>query len=117
MERKAKNDQFESSMFTDELGNKWRLVVYSNGDGSAKDLFLSAYLFMDSGKSGIYEYMIEILNQNPNRIMANVELSEFRKGEIHGWPKFILSQKLMDEENIRLKNKLVFRCAIKSYRK
>ena len=88
-----------------------------NGEGSAMHNFLSAYLFLDCGKGGIYEYMIEILNQNPNRIMTNAEKSEWKRGEMHGWQKFIISQKLMDEEFIRHANKLVFRCSIRPYRK
>lgn len=68
-------------------GITWRLKVYPNGNGQAKDNYLSVFLEMVKGYSSTakYDYKIEMINQDhPDSAEHNVSreyTSEFEVGE------------------------------------
>jgi len=75
-------------------GIQWRLKVYPNGAGTAKDSYVSVFLEMTQGESlpSKYEYKIELLNQIENdgsNSLSKDFTSEFQAGQCWGFHKFI----------------------------
>lgn len=72
-------------------GITWRLKVYPNGNGVAKNTYISVFLEMLKGSNEPlkYEYRVEMLNKrNPNQIVMREFASDFETGECWGYNRF-----------------------------
>ena len=78
----------------------WRLKVYPNGNGVAKNNYLSVFLELvkSYGGSAKYDYKVEMINFNdPNRTVQREFSSDFEQGECWGYNRFYRIDLLKDE--------------------
>ena len=81
-------------------GISWRLKVYPNGNGQAKDHYLSVFLEMMKGYSisAKYDYKIEMENpSNCENKVSREYTSEFEVGECWGYNRFYKSECIVNE--------------------
>jgi tripartite motif-containing protein 37 len=72
---------------------KWRLKVYPNGNGNAKDHYISVFLEMGQNTTVAgakrYEYKVEMINARmPASCVVREFASEFEGGECWGYNRF-----------------------------
>ena len=107
--------QTEEIIYSEPLvlnGITWRLKVYPNGNGQAKDNYISVFLEMVKGYSNVgeYDYKIEMINHNdPQNNVSREYTSEFEVGECWGYNRFyriesIVSSDLEDSNSLYLNN-------------
>jgi len=80
-------------------GLTWRLKVYPNGNGIARDVFISVFLELSAGFAGSskYEYRVEMTNFNdPRHMVSRVFASHFEIGECWGYNRFFRIDMLED---------------------
>lgn len=77
----------------------WRLKVYPNGNGSVRKEYLSVFLELSSGFPEIskYEYRVQMIHQNSNKIIQREFVSDFEVGECWGYNRFFRLDLLADE--------------------
>ncbi|CAG9318305.1 TRIM37_2 [Blepharisma stoltei] len=81
-------------------GITWRLKVYPNGNGVARDSYLSVFLEMMKGlqNSSKYEYRVEMVNHlSSNLCVVREFTSEFESGECWGYNRFFKIELLKEE--------------------
>jgi tripartite motif-containing protein 37 len=82
----------DAVLFSEPLesnGQTWRLKVYPNGNGIAKNVFLSIFLELTSGVAGEYEYLVKMTNEgDEDRCITRKFCSKFEPGESWGYNKF-----------------------------
>lgn len=82
-------------------GLTWRLKVYPNGNGNAKDQYLSVFLEMMRGIQGEtnkYEYKIDMLHPvEKDQIVSREYSSDFEIGECWGYNRFYRIDGIQEE--------------------
>ena len=70
-------------------GLTWRLKVYPNGNGIAKDAYLSVFLEMTEGllEPSKYEYRVEMVSDRAQPVIREFA-SDFEEGECWGYNRF-----------------------------
>ncbi|CAG9333493.1 unnamed protein product [Blepharisma stoltei] len=98
-------------------GVSWRLKVYPNGNGVARDSYLSVFIEMIKGfqYSSKYEYRIEMANHlSSNLCVARENTSEFEPGECWGYNRFFKIQLLKEEGYLNEEDTILLRFFVRA---
>lgn len=97
---REKESEIIYSDLIEDHGIKWRLKVYPNGNGQAKENYISIFLEMKDGYSSIgkYDYKIEMIHPtNPSSNISREYASDFEKGECWGYNRFYRKSGIAEE--------------------
>eukprot|EP00358_Blepharisma_japonicum_P003065 CAMPEP_0202952750 /NCGR_PEP_ID=MMETSP1395-20130829/40752_1 /ASSEMBLY_ACC=CAM_ASM_000871 /TAXON_ID=5961 /ORGANISM="Blepharisma japonicum, Strain Stock R1072" /LENGTH=284 /DNA_ID=CAMNT_0049664013 /DNA_START=400 /DNA_END=1254 /DNA_ORIENTATION=- len=93
-------------------GISWRLKVYPNGNGVARNHYISVFLEMVKGlqDTNNYEYRVEMVNHaDPNLCVVREFASDFESGECWGYNKFFKIDLLKEEGYLSQNDSIVLR--------
>ncbi|XP_055545227.1 uncharacterized protein LOC129730157 [Wyeomyia smithii] len=101
-----------SKQYTDTVGSRWRLNVYPKGNNTSYR-YLSTYVELCDGIAGRYQYIVELLNDDPHRQVKFQSEDHFRVGEIRGYQKFIRVKRVLEEGYLNEDGSIYIRLSIR----
>ncbi|XP_055644791.1 uncharacterized protein LOC129780492 [Toxorhynchites rutilus septentrionalis] len=90
-----------SQKVTDDLGSTWRLEVNPRGSHQTQNHWIGTHIQLVKGLEGKYEFIIEMLNGCPKRIVFSE--TDCKKGVSNGTNRFIDSRNIQSGSPIDLK--------------
>ncbi|KXJ79531.1 hypothetical protein RP20_CCG000566 [Aedes albopictus] len=101
-----------SKQYTDTVGSRWRLNVYPKGNNT-NCRYLSTYVELCDGVAGRYQYIVELLHNDPDRQVKFQSEDDFRVGEIRGYQKFIRVKRVLEEGYLNDDGSIYIRLSIR----
>ncbi|KAL1377611.1 hypothetical protein pipiens_016145 [Culex pipiens pipiens] len=93
----------------------WRLKVYPGGNGAVRKEYLSVFLELTVGypETSKYEYRVQMIHQNPAKIIQREFVSDFEVGECWGYNRFFRLDLLADEGYLNSHDSLELRYQVR----
>uniref|UniRef100_A0A1Q3FTQ0 Putative e3 ubiquitin-protein ligase trim37 n=1 Tax=Culex tarsalis TaxID=7177 RepID=A0A1Q3FTQ0_CULTA len=93
----------------------WRLKVYPGGNGAVRKEYLSVFLELTVGypETSKYEYRVQMIHQNPAKIIQREFVSDFEVGECWGYNRFFRLDLLADEGYLNTHDSLELRYQVR----
>lgn len=93
----------------------WRLKVYPGGNGAVRKEYLSVFLELTVGypETSKYEYRVQMVHQNPAKIIQREFVSDFEVGECWGYNRFFRLDLLADEGYLNSHDSLELRYQVR----